>query len=248
MASRHGAIFSVSLVSGVALFLFAQSAVRDVLSAPCFQVREVEVIWPKELERPAERYRLAPPTSIFWVDLGLVGSALGMRYPVMEVDAVRRILPGRLVVHLRPRRVVAQLRADRYYPVSDEGTVVAQGQANPWPHLPMVSLGNLKGPFHVGDSIREPHFWRASEILAAVHASGGLAGHGVNHIKTKEGLLTLLLDSGVEIRFLADHVEQGWQRLAELLRQRPDLLEKARYLDLRFEDPVIGNLPKRRPR
>ena len=251
MFQRRNTILSVSLVSGVALFLAAQGVAHSVIFAPIFQVKEMEVQWPQEMKRPIERYRLVPATSIFLLDLGNVSQVLGYRYPVAEVEAVRRILPNRIVATLRPRTVLAQVRADRYYPVADEGTIVAAGQPGPWPHLPIVTLDDVKGPFRVGDTIGRPSFWRISELLAAIRRQGGINGHGASHVKTRKGDLILLLDSGVEIRFDADHLESGWLHLMELAAQRGDVLDQARYLDFRFEDPVIGrdekNAAHRRP-
>ncbi|MBI3333635.1 MAG: hypothetical protein HYZ93_06050 [Candidatus Omnitrophica bacterium] len=245
MKKRPAAILSVNLLSGVVILLAAHGIVRSVLSAPRFRVDQLEVSWggagaaPSNV--PAERYRLLPPRSIFQVDLAAVAGALQRRYPAAELEEVRRILPNRLVATLRPRRVVAQLRAaGRYYAVSQDGTVVAVGQPSPWPHLPILLLEDLKGPFRVGQTLDHPSFWGACELLAMIRRQGGVAGHALNSIRGQRQALTATLDSGLEIRFSADQMDAEWQRLMELIAQKGDLLGQARYLDVRFEDPVIG--------
>ena len=235
-------ILSVSLVSGVALILAVQGMVRSVLSSSVFLVEEIETHWPKESKVSADRFRLVPPTSTFEMDLNAVAQALKKRYPTADVESVSRLLPNRLVAQMRQKTVLAQVRVgNRFYPVSQEGTVVAIGQPSPWPNLPLLFLDEWRGSLQVGSTIQHPTFWRACELLGAVHRQGGLLGHGVSSIHSAGRDLTLFLDSGLEIRFASDRLEPGWNRLLELLVQKRDALLKARYIDLRFEDPVIGD-------
>jgi hypothetical protein len=52
--------------------------------------------------------------------------------------------------------------------------------------------------------------------------------------------MNLFLDSGLEVRLNSKHPEIGLDRLAQLMEKRDPLLEEARYIDLRFSDPVIA--------
>ena len=245
-APKRVTILSVSLASGIAILVAAQAFIHSVVLTPQLQVEEMEVVWSPELKRPIERFRLNPPTSIFHLDLNGVADALRKRYPTAEVEAVRRILPNRLVATLRLKSVVAQVHAaGRYYPITEEGTILSVGQASPWPHLPIFYLDGYRGTLRVGQTIDHSSFESASELLAAVLRQGGIAGYQVGSIRVKGRDLTLFLDSGLEIRFDADRLQHGWERLLELLTQKRQVLEEARYLDLRFEDPIIGGSKKR---
>jgi cell division septal protein FtsQ len=235
---------SVSLLSGVAILVIAQGAVRSLITAAPFQVLEAEARWVKGVSLPAQRYRIHPPTSIFQVDLFAVEQALQKQNPTAEVEAVRRILPNRLSATLSLKRIVGQIKVDRYYPVSEEGTVLLPGQDNPWPHLPLLIIEGLKGPLRVGQSLRSAGFGSAVELLDAIRRQNGLAGHRIGSIRIKGVDLILFLDSGLEIRFAGDRLSAGWQRLADLLSRKPEILEQARYIDLRFDDPVIGEKKK----
>lgn len=236
-------MLSVSLASGVALLLAGHGILQPLFRAPRFLVSEVEVRWPEKFKLPLQRYRLLPATSIFQVDLEAVSQVLKRRYPAAEVEAVRRVLPNRLVATLVPKQVVAQIRApggDRYYPISEEGTVMAPAQSAPFSDLPILFLEGSRGPFQVGESLKDPDFVPASELLAAIRRQGGIVGHGASSIRVKNRTLSLFLDSGLEIRFAKDQLLVGWQRLGTLLNQRPDVLKRARYIDLRFDDPIIA--------
>ncbi len=237
---RRTTILSVSILSGAAFLFAAQATVKSILSAPVFQVKEIEVQWPKGTGSSSSRYRLNPPNSVFLLDLNAVASALQHRHPAAEVEMIRRILPNRLVARLRLRRPMAQIKADLYYPVAEEGLLLSGGKPTPWPHLPILFLEGLKGPWKPGQTVRHSAFEPICELLAAARRQGGIAGHGVSALKTKGSDLFLYLDSSVEIRFSRNRLEPGWQHLMELAAQRREIFDSARYVDLRFDNPAIG--------
>ena len=247
LSSRRTVLLSVSFFSGIAMLLAAQGAIDGFLSHPAFLVREVEVQWPEGVKSRPRRFRLNPPTSIFRVDLKILGYAFQRRYPSVEVESIERVMPNRLVATMRPRRVVGQVNlGGSYYLVSDDGVVVAPASSVARPELPILLLDGFRGPLRVGSGLESPSFWKASELLATIHRDGGIAGHRVASIRVSGQDLFLLLDCGAEIRFSGDHLAVGWQHLVGLLRNRPELLKQANYLDLRFEDPVIGEKAKSR--
>ena len=237
---RIGTLFSVSLVSGVALIFGAQALVRSALSSPHFIVQQIEAVWPEENRRPTERFRLRPPTSIFHIDLAGVSQALQQHHPSAEVDSVRRILPNRLVATMRFKRAILQVRTDRFYPISEEGVVMVAGQSSPWPDLPILYVEGARSPLRVGASLHHPAFEWTSELLGVIRKQGGVAGHWASSIRCRGEEIILFLDSGLEIRFMHSRFWPAWQQLTELVAQKPRILDGARYVDLRFEDPVIG--------
>ena len=240
---RGRAIFSVSLVSGIALLLAAQGALRAASAFPCFKTEEIRVVWPESMARPVERYRLRPPQSIFQLNLGAIGRSLEGRYPNAELDSIRRVLPNRLEATFKPRQVIAQVKGDRYYPVNDQGIIAAAGQIGPWPDAPVFFPEAWRGSGRVGQKIGGPSFVAVAQILKAASRAKGIGGHSVASIRSRGTDLSVLLDSGQEIRFSRDDLQVQWTRLLELLSQKREIVEQARYIDLRFEDPVIGAEP-----
>lgn len=239
MLSRPATFFSVSIASGLFLFLATQALVRGVVGSPTFLVNDLETRWPTQAKVIPEHYRLIPPNSIFRLDLEAISRALEKRYPTARVVEVERILPNRVIAFLRPSHVVAQLKADRYYLLSEEGTILSLPRGSPWPHVPVFFLDGTQGPFPIGRCLTQPGFEAAVELLAEIHRRGGMGRYGVNSIRVRGDLAILRLGSGLEVRFSQDRLSEGLDQLAELIAQRPRLLEEARYIDLRFEDPVL---------
>ena len=246
--SRRGVLLlSVSFLSGIALLAAGQGAVDDFLSHPVFLVREIEVQWPQGIPARSPRFRLNPPTSIFRVDLKALSTNFQRRFPTVEVEDIRRVLPNRLVAVMRLRKVVGQVNLSRSYaPVSDDGIVIGPGLSTPRPDLPVLTLSGLQGPLLVGRALDCPSFWKASELLATLHRDGGIAGHRVLSLRVEGENLFIGLDSGTEIRFSGNHLSDAWQQLAGVVSRRPDVLTQAGYIDLRFEDPVIGGKNEKR--
>ncbi len=237
---KGAALFSVSILSGAVLLLCLHSGVMAMLGSSRFLVQEIELQWPASMKRPPEHYRLRPARSIFNVDLrGIEKSVQGM-FPTAEVLAVERRLPNHLIVRMNPRQVVAQIKLERFYPVSEQAVVVGAGRPTPWPNLPILSLEGVRGPLTVGGSFKNEDFQEVCSLLAAVGRLGGIFGHRAASVRTVRRDMILSLDSGTEIRFNIERLRRGWEQLTELMLQKRQLVEQARYIDLRFEDPVVS--------
>lgn len=235
-------LLSASFVSGLALLMAAQSVADSFLSHPSFLVREVEVRWPATVSKSAPtRFRLQPPLSIYRVELDALSRAFRQRYPTAEVQRVDRVLPNRVVVTLYPRQVVAQLFTGRsYYPVSDGGRVVGRGQPRPFPGFPVLQLERVAEPLSLGQDLDRFGFWKASELLSTLQRDRGIAGHRVAKLSVRDSDLLVDLEAGAQLRFSSDRLGDGWRRLWELIAHRRDLLDRAQYVDLRYDDPLIG--------
>ena len=243
--SRRGVFLSVSAVSAAALMLAVQGVADSFLSQPVFLVRDVEVVWPEGSSSQPERFRLYPPTSVFRVDLESLGHAFQRRFPLSEVERIERVLPNRLKATMKTRRVVAQVRAadKKNYPISDEGMVAAPGRPAPWEGVPVVELDPSPRSLRPGARVGGAGFSRCAELLSAIRRDGGIAGHDVSRIRVSGRDIQVSLDTGVEIRFSGEKVWEEWQRLADLLSRKREILDEARYVDLRFEHPVIAEKP-----
>jgi len=240
--NRKGSILlSIGLISGLLLLFTIPAGLKAFATSPRFLVREVEVHWPKVIQRPVERFRIKPVTSIFESDLTAIARTFQGRFPVARVMQVVRHFPNRIVVHIRPRRVVAQVRANKYYPVSERGIIVAQGRSSPWKNLPVLYANDLKEKgFSVGSEVDHVVYEQAFELCAAIQRLRGIVGQPVTSIHCQNTNLILVLESGTQIRFHTARVRRGWEQLTELLVQRREIIVGARYIDLRFDDPVIG--------
>jgi len=239
---RKAIFLSVSLLSGIALLFAFQGLVHRFRTCPAFHVAQVEVVWLGTSTASPEQFRFPTPTPIFNVDLTAIRQNLRKEYPADEIQAVRRVLPNRVVATLRKREALALVRSGRrWYPVSQDGTVVGKAQG-PSSYLPLLTIKGFTGRFEIGESISIDTFAPSAKLLSALQSQSGLADHQARRLRVGNKELFLTLDSGLEIRFSIESLWEGWHQLGELLSARPELLTLARYIDLRFEDPAIGGL------
>ena len=242
----RGILLSVSVFSGVALLMAVQNTADGFLSHPHFLVDEIQVQWQgvSSAAEPA-RFRLSPPVSIFQLDLEALSKAFRQRYPMAELERIERVLPNRLVAVMRARHVVAQLQAGgMYYPVSDDARVVGAGSRIARPGVPVLALEGVRGPLAAGQNLEGQGFWKVSELLATLYRDKGIAGRAVSRLQVSGDTIFVFLKQGPELRFATDRLGDGWQGLWELLARKRATLDEARYIDLRFGDPVIAPLKK----
>lgn len=243
-AGRSALFLSVSFFSGVALLMALQNAADGFLAHPRFMVSEIEVKWQgaADAAEPGQ-FRLNPPVSIFQLDLEALSRAFRQRYPMADVERMDRVLPNRLIATLRARHVVAQLQAGGLYaPVSDDGRIVGAATRAPQAGLPVLILEGVRGPLSAGRSVEANGFWKVSELLSTVYRDKGIAGRRVSQLQVNGTDVSVRLEKGPEIRFSTDRLGDGWQDLWGLLSRKQTALDEARYIDLRFQDPVIAPL------
>ncbi|MCM8812220.1 MAG: cell division protein FtsQ/DivIB [Candidatus Omnitrophica bacterium] len=234
-------LFSMSMISGLLLFIAVPMGLKTISSHPRFLVREAEIHWPDTMKKPVERYKITPVISIFEGDLREIGAAFQSRFPTAQVTQVIRCFPNRIVVQMQPRQIVAQVQAGRFYPVSEEGVIVAEGRSTPWQNLPIFHADGLKGKrLSVSQTIENPAYQQTFEILAAIQRLRGVAGRTAAAAYCREPDILIALNNGTEIRFHAEKVRRGWEQLTELLIQKREMIMQAKYIDLRFDDPVIN--------
>lgn len=207
--------------------------------APEFLLREVRVpvVPPMRLPEGLEG------RNIFTVNLKTLRQSIVQLNPQVRQVRVLRILPSALMVEAVERRPVAQVHLNRYYGVDLDGFVEAQGQPQPYPLLPV-----LEGVEEHGADIVPGRRNDIERLLTALgclnqfQSSAALQGHHVTMVDVAdpEGMV-FMLDGAVEVRLgSAQQLEQKLRRLQAVLRTVEVKRLRPSYLDLRFDDPIIG--------
>lgn len=244
LAAHLGVLAAIGLALVVWTMVFIQRS-------PYFWVSSVEVeVEPGQrwIADPRIGYRLRPPSHLLRVQLPGLAAALQREHPQLARVVVRRQLPNRLVAHVALREPVAQLRGRQYYLISAGGIVLAQGRPSPWRELPVVALGPPTAAYTAGQSCAGPELRQAVAALEQVGRARGLAGHRVTMVRVMPAapgmpsgrMVSLLLDTGLELRAGDGELGTSLARVGELLRTRGREMAQAQYVDLRFDDLVVG--------
>ena len=192
--------------------------------------------------------QLTLPASIMgqnlWaVDLQGVAAKLRAQEPHARRVRVIRQLPNVLNVEIVRRVPVAQLHLLQWHLVDADGYILPE--TTPKPADDVVILKGLEDPTtplkasKVNDA--EP-MRRALHVLGRLRTHAALVGHRLQSIDVSDpGQVSFTIDDDIEVRC------GGEGQLDGQLTKLRSVLQKAatkdlliRYIDLRFEDPVIG--------
>jgi len=184
-------------------------------------------------------------TNIFFVDLNLFKNRIEASHPEFKGTVIRRMLPNKLIVEAALRKAVAQISSDRYYFVDKEGVVLPDVKNFPDPAFPIISgVGaNLaKVQASSFSELDKEKVDKALSIIQKMQATEGLSGYRLKSIDTTDpGNLSFFLEgANVEIKIGKSDFSERLKLLVTVLEQIGTDMDKFKYIDLRFEDPIIG--------
>jgi len=183
--------------------------------------------------------------NILFVDLGAMKDKIEVSHPEFKDIIVRRLLPNMLVVEGTLRKAVAQIRSDRYYPIDKEGVVLPDVVNFPSPDLPIITgIGiNLAKISNARLSEFEAQkLNNALELINDIAANDELKDRGLKVVDvTDPGNLTFSMSTvNIEIKIGNSDFENRLNVLATVIDQLGRDINNFKYIDLRFEDPIMG--------
>jgi cell division septal protein FtsQ len=183
--------------------------------------------------------------NIFSINLDALRKDVEVSHPEFKDVVVRRILPNKLVVQAKLRKAIAQIRSDRYYFIDEEGILLPEVKNFPEPLLPIVTgIGtNLaKVKFSSFGKSDKEKIEKALFIIKEMKLIEGLSKYKLNSVDTTDpgNYSVFLEESNVEIKMGNSDFNSRLKVLATVLKQIGEDIDQFKYIDLRFEDPIIG--------
>ena len=207
----------------------------------------------------AEAFRIArivlPPQSslkmppsllgenLLTVDLGLLAQELKRQQPSLKDIRVTRQLPNVLQVTFVPRMPVAQVRLDRWYPVDRQGFVLAEASDEPAERLTQfVGFERATIPLRPGKDNADERLQLALRVLATLRRTQAPLARRLTQINVADPQgIRFLLDGQTEIRCGSEaELGAGLERLRASLNVIGRQPFEVGYIDVRFQEPVIG--------
>jgi cell division septal protein FtsQ len=179
--------------------------------------------------------------NIWDVPLGLVSQELHAQQPWLREVRVVRDLPNAIRITPVLRRPVAQVQLERWYPVDATGFVLPQPHpeaSREWVRVTGLGIGDVK-PGRTSGNARLQLALRVREMIGRRPAS--LARRVTEIQVTDAAQIRLMLDDAIEVR-CGNEAELGpaLQRLQAALKVIARQQLPAAYIDVRFNEPVIG--------
>lgn len=182
--------------------------------------------------------------NIFLVDLKSFKERIENAHPELRDVVVGRALPDKLIVQARQRRAVAQIYGDRLYFIDKDGVLLPYIKNPAEESVPLISGIRLISPFRGGVAQKEK-IGKALSLISALSQNKKLSKYRIKTIDMADSRnISFFLNASdaekVEIKIGDSEFAKRLDVLATILEQLSQDIEKVKYIDLRFEDPIVG--------
>ena len=180
--------------------------------------------------------------NIFTVNLKSAAASLQDTDPDAKDVVVRIAPPDKLVVDMKFRKPVAIVRSTKDYPVDEDGFVLSSIAAGQYlKDLPVIEGVYIKYEERRGKKSVSKNLKLALELLSEIKKSNIIERYGVSAIDAKDlRNISLYLKNGLEIRMGSENFKERLETLKSTLKDPRLAVDKIKYIDLRFENVVIG--------
>lgn len=215
------------------------------LNSPAFRLSEVRILnaAPMTLQRAFEFCELRPGENVVTLDLVNVQQVIRSKHPEFKEVRVRRVLPNRIEVTLKRRTPVAQIQfGSRYVQVDKDLMILPGASTGAFRNLPLISgVAVPREGMGIGVTIRDGNAAKAVKLAEAILSSGMLGRRTLSRVDVKDPKnLSFYVDGDIEVRIGGSHYIERLKILKQTLQSLDLDPAKIQYVDLRFDDVVIG--------
>lgn len=183
--------------------------------------------------------------NIFFMDLKDLKERIEAAHPEFKDITIRRLLPNRLIVKANLRKPIAQIRSDRYYFLDEEGVLLPDVKNFPDPGLPIiggVGINLAKAQEAKFSDFEKEKIGKALGLIGEIHGIEGLRAYRLKIVDIADpGNLSFFFDDvNIEIKIGNEDFRNRLAVLVTVLEQISMDVDKFKYIDLRFEDPIVG--------
>lgn len=177
-------------------------------------------------------------TNIFEINISSLAKEIKDRHPEYEDIVVKRILPKRIIVLLKERKPLIQIKMVEYYPVDRNGFVIPRKKKEPYAGLPVI-IGIEPEEVVVNRFSHSLKIKKAIELMDLVKKYPWVGKISKINLASINDI-SLFFDDGLEVK-LGSHIrEEKFGLLSEVLEDLERRSLSPAFVDLRFKDVVIG--------
>ena len=190
-----------------------------------------------------ESYGIHSKTSIYQVNLlGQLKQKILANHPEFRTVVIKRVFPNALKVEIESRRPVAQIFLKKYYLTDKDGRILPSPKNLPDPELPIIKGLELEvADLKIGKEYQLDRLQKALALIEAVETTLAIHLSDVTFIDVLDNKsLDFYLKSGIQVKIGKEMFPERLKVLSKTLEQLNVPQEQVRYIDLRFDDPVIG--------
>jgi len=182
--------------------------------------------------------------NIFLVDLNDLKERIEAAHPELRDIVVRRALPDRLIIQARQRLAVAQVYGDRLYSIDKDGVFLPYANNSVEGDIPLISGIRVAGPAR-SSAVQKERIKKALFLIDALSVNKKLLMYriktvDISDIRNISFFLSAKDAEKVEIKIGDGEFNKRLDVLATIMEQLGQDIGRVKYIDLRFEDPIVG--------
>ncbi len=185
---------------------------------------------------------LSPGESLFEIDLQGVEEHVRKNHPEYQDIRVRRVLPNEINIGLTHRIPMSQVHFDKYYAVDNEAVILSISDNPLSANYPLIrGVKKPRNDLKLGSHIESRPLEQALDLLLILKREGTLRSHQLTYLDISDARNFILqMDGSIEIRMGSRNFSDKLMKLKDALKNLDIDAAKVRYLDLRFDDIVVG--------
>lgn len=239
VAGRVSAAFVILVFIAAVFFLIK----AFLYSSDYFRIRVVETRAAFLDQRAASTMNnqvlsLYKGQNIFKVPLGFIAKSVKSSYADVKEISARIALPDRIVLDVKLRKPIAIVRSSRLYPIDEDGVVLPPlGPLGASAGLPMIDGIDL----HYGRKGSPRNLRLAIQLLKEIKQSRFMSGYGLTSINAADSRnMSFFINNGLEVKIGSEDFRNRLDALSKTLKDPRLIIDRVKYIDVRFEDVAIG--------
>ena len=246
-SKKRAKVFLMGLVSVLFISGIAGLAVityKVLYKSDYFFIKKTAIEWQAEpLSRGPYKKLLmmGKGSNIFKFDIKKAAHKIKEAYPGLKNIILRRDFPDKLTYLLRPRVPVAQVGDKSFFLVDEEGVILTEMLDQIDENLPIVSGVGWRFTRRIGQREDSERMRIALKLLDAIKGSDLLSEHMLSKIDVSDYKNILFyIEDGLEIKIGHSSFIERITRLKAALESMMIDKDEIEYVDLRFDDVVLG--------
>lgn len=218
--------------------------VAYAVNSPVFELQEVHILNMGTVPQ-AEAFRfceLQRGENLITLDLVNVQQVIKRKHPQFKEVLIRRVLPNRIEVMLKRRTPEIQILFSKYIQVDKDLVILPGSSSTPFRNLTIIEGTPVPSPgIYVGVTIKDPATQQARKLAEEIKRLNMLGKHTLSKVDIRDPKnFCLIVDNEIEIKMGDNHFVERLKILAQTLKTMDLDKTKIRYIDLRFDDVIIG--------
>ncbi len=233
------------VLSLTTLGILLGGVVAYAFNSTTFRLQEVKILNIGTLtpEQAFKFSELRRGENLIQLDLVNVQQVIRRSHPEYKEVKVRRVLPSRVEIFLKRRTPVAQILFSRYVQVDKDLVILPGSSTTAFRNLTVIEGAPMpRAGLAVGMTLTDPATQKALRLMQIIKRSNLLRKHALARVDIGDPRnLTLVVDNGIEIRIGNNHYIERLKILDQTLKTLSLDPARIHYIDLRFDDVVVGS-------